>query len=160
MLGAPCLRTTVDASRVKPMTNKMIRKALGSCERDADARHFLEVMVDQSLKPLIEGILEYADVDANLSGGTMGAPRFVEAVAFVLKDKLGDALVSLGGVYFLPPYSRAEIARRQLHDWLWKTVADNERALTDVTSPQGSLLIQRPSAPAAICPSSRWRACD
>ena len=92
---------------------------------DDEAKALVNVWVDQAVRKPIRTILDCLGEDANLSGGTMGAPQDVPKLAFILQDVLTNVLVEGFGHYFNPSgpmFSEAEFRKRCFLDVLWKVV--------------------------------------
>ena len=127
MIGTQTVVTSFAINEIQVATEKdidnRIRAAHGG---DLEAAHYIQVFRGYSLKRPIVLVLKCLGVSEAIDFGTIGAPRSIEPLVYVLKDALEDALFSFasGKSYFNPPYNEVELGRQCLRDWLWNTVVN------------------------------------
>ena len=92
---------------------------------DPESVDLLAYWMDTAMKKPIVRVLEYIGENPDVSGGTMGAPNQVSHIVFVMREVL---LHKLKAGFFAhldpsgPMWNDPEIARRSLHDFVWKLV--------------------------------------
>ena len=97
MLGGTAIITTITADDLEHQKLGTVDSILDlickGCIKDREAARMVDVWVDKAHTPILETILKYAGLPADLRPNTMGRYTPVAAQAWALKDELQAALM-------------------------------------------------------------------
>ena len=131
MLGGTAIITTITADDLEHQklwtVDSILDLICKGCIKDREAARMVDVWIDKAHTPILETILKYAGLPADLRPNTMGRYTPVAAEAWELNEELEAALMRDATWYFEPPLNDLFMRQKYLALYIFHFVDDGFR---------------------------------